>query len=571
MSDNLNKRLLTLFISVLVGLTSGTPYLYGVYSVQLVQKVGLTASDAASISLSTNIGGSVGGLFAGVIIDQLGPRLAAFIGSVGIFVGYFGLYTIYVKTIANLSLICISASIMGFGSVNTYYSALKLSQANFPHHKGTASAFPVSFYGLSATMFSAIAARFFNHDTGGLLRFLAISCGLTTFFGAFFFQIHIDHDDHEDEENTNLLNSNDNGYNTIEESPVIESDDDDSKSFTGSFSFWGVGSRSHSGSSASSMVSDYVPVQDERPALNSRTNSFNGNTQNVNRKASFGNLSKNSSFTNLAAGMSSSNSVPVSNDLNSKVNLNPNQYSNQTHYVKIKVKKQKTPWEIFKMLFSSKEFLIHYLLIALFSGTCQTYIYSVGFIVTAQTNYKGGLATNPSVEQVQSLQVSIISIGSFLGRLSSGIISDIVHKKLKAQRSWMLVVFIFSLASGHYITMTNSGNLSLLSLASALTGSSYGLVFGVYPAIIADNFGTKTFTTAWGLICTGPLVLFYNMERYFGHLYDRNSDPATGLCYKGSGCYDAAFKICFYLTSIMLITNFILIYIQHKKEKSRGI
>lgn len=76
------------------------------------------------------------------------------------------------------------------------------------------------------------------------------------------------------------------------------------------------------------------------------------------------------------------------------------------------------------------------------------YIYSVGFIVTAQYYYgknkienlttenhrfsRNNIHHDPNVDDtvqtLQALQVSVISIASFLGRLFSGFLSDYIYK-----------------------------------------------------------------------------------------------------------------------------------------------
>ena len=93
-------------------------------------------------------------------------------------------------------------------------------------------------------------------------------------------------------------------------------------------------------------------------------------------------------------------------------------------------------------------FAIHYYIVSLASGIGQMYIYSVGFIVTAQYYYgknkienlttenhrfsRNNIHHDPNVDDtvqtLQALQVSVISIASFLGRLFSGFLSDYIYK-----------------------------------------------------------------------------------------------------------------------------------------------
>lgn len=184
------RRLCSLVTSILVSLASGTPYLYGTYAPQFIKRVGLTTSDSATISLASTIGCGLGGIPGGLIIDEYGPPIAISIGSVSILVGYYGLYKIYEEKVFNLWLISVSMVLMSFGSIISYFSTIKAVQANFPDHKGIAGCIPVSVFGLSATVFSAISATLFKQDIGNFLHFLAFFCGSITFFGSWFVKIY---------------------------------------------------------------------------------------------------------------------------------------------------------------------------------------------------------------------------------------------------------------------------------------------------------------------------------------------------------------------------------------------
>ncbi|ABN65506.2 Monocarboxylate transporter [Scheffersomyces stipitis CBS 6054] len=544
-SNHLPQRLISLVVSIFICLASGTPYLYGVYSPQLVQRVGLTTSDSATISLASNIGSGVGGLPGGLMIDHFGPQISILVGSICIFIGYFVLYKIYQHKYDSLFFICISIAAMGFGSITSYFATLKAAQANFPKHRGAAGAFPVSSYGLSATLFSVIAATFFKDNTGGLLEFLAMFCGIVAFLGSFFIHIYLDHEDEEpdieshklasSEEEAAMMESSNSSPTVVEEieqpgatAAKLERSD----SLPGSFRFWGLGSRTPRSSVSSSQ-------EDMQPILQ--------NIRDQNR------LQQQSSSTN--------NNNPF---------LSP----------------PRTSFQIIKDRLTDKIFLTHYFIVSIISGMGQTYIYTVGFIVTAQYYYhkdqldsvstvdttpRSGIAgvhakIASSAAALQALQVSIISIGSFSGRLFSGFVSDFIHKKYHIQRLWIVVVTIIILSVGQFITITNVNSAHLISISSAIIGGSYGLVFGTYPAVVADSFGTKTFSTTWGLICTGPLITLFFLNKYFGYIYDANTDSKTGICYKGNECYKGAYELSFLLCFVVFITSLVIIYVQRKKQ-----
>ncbi|EGV65233.1 monocarboxylate transporter [Yamadazyma tenuis ATCC 10573] len=504
------RRCLALFMSIFVGLASGTPYLYGIYSPQLVKRVQLTASDSATISLAINIGTGVGGFLGGILIDHKGPQFCIFLGSIFIFLGYMGLYQVYRHAYSSLFVICFCAMVMGFGSIASYFATLKASQTNFPAHRGSAGVFPVSSYGLAASLFSLVTAKFFESDTGGLLRFLSLCCGTTVFIGSWFVKIFVDDHPVDEEAETQPLLSSSSEANTedAETAADMKLSYSDNASIAGSISFWGIGDRTPR-SSSSSLSPDLVPTVNglreenasatpKRPAFSNRNNSF------------------------------------------------------------------ASAWIIVWDLLTNRQFLAHFSLVALFTGSAQTYIFSIGFIVAAQVTYSEYSDLN--APQVQALQVAILSIASFSGRLTSGILSDFLYKKLHIQRLWIIIVNTAILAVGLFITSVNNGNIHLISLTSALIGGSFGLTFGTYPAIIADFFGTRTFSTTWGLICMGPLLVLYILNKFFGIIYDANTDPDTGICYKGNGCYKGAIEACFSLCFIIVVINILLIYIHRKRQ-----
>ncbi|OWB55413.1 hypothetical protein B5S28_g1285 [[Candida] boidinii] len=191
MSSNgwLDKRFVCLFFSSLVALAAGTPYLYGVYSPQLMTRCGFTASDSSLLSFGTNIGSSIGGLPAGLFIDHFGPQKAVFFGAILECGGFVILYVNYYYQLHYIWLLFFAMIFVGLGSVLPYFATLKIATANFPNHRGTANAFPVSSYGLSALVYSTVAAIFFNNNTEGLLKFIAIFVGVTMGVSVFFVKL----------------------------------------------------------------------------------------------------------------------------------------------------------------------------------------------------------------------------------------------------------------------------------------------------------------------------------------------------------------------------------------------
>lgn len=595
-NPHIKGRMVALVASVFISLASGTPYLYGVYAPQLIQRIGLTTSDSAVIALASNLGSGVGGLPSGVFIDRYGPQLSVLMGSCFIMLGYFGLFKIYEHAVSNLLLISITMVFIGFGCITSYFATLKAAQANFPNHRGAAGAAPVSAYGLSAIVFSIIASLFFKNNTGGLLNFLSLFCGLVAFIGSWFVHVYLGHEGEEEETNKqnpsdlelgstdapqkssrtseeaallshkSSLNSFISTISANDESAVESSSQSPSeiykqntdRTLRGSFSFWGLGYRTPR-SSVSSISSDLQPSVQSLRESNSQAQ---GSTSNQANKQLF---SRDGPST-LNRTPTSSSGLNVSSALKNKpLNNNPRKKSNN-------------PLVIIANLLTNKLFWANYMLMGSIAGVSQMYIFCIGFVATAQYNYHKNQRDIPSnnsmitqedsAASLQALQVSIISITSFAGRLSGGFVSDHLYKKYHIQRLNLIAVTIISLTIGQVSMILNENNIHLLNLSSVIIGMSFGFIFGTYPAIIADYFGTKTFSTTWGLICTSALVFLYILNKIFGNIYDRNTNVETGICYKANGCYKGAFEISGMVCIASLIICLSIIYSQSKKIKT---
>jgi MFS family permease len=216
-------------------------------------------------------------------------------------------------------------------------------------------------------------------------------------------------------------------------------------------------------------------------------------------------------------------------------------------------------------LLKNRTFLLHFCLMGLVSGVGQMYIYSCGYCVRALA---GSEATDTSyVQSLQSLQVAIISIGSFSGRLSSGILSDYLYSRYRLQRSWLLlgagVLSLLAQFSGLWVS-----SVSKLWIVSMITGLAYGMCYGSYPTIISDTFGMRYFSQNWGILAISPLVFSYMFNMMFGHYYDLNSsedDLGHHVCLKGIQCYYSSFKVTAFAVSIAIVLTLDVIRTNSRK------
>lgn len=116
--------------------------------------------------------------FSGKLVDKTGQRPALLLSGTALFTGYYGLHLAYVGGWDHSAgLLCVFSFLTGVGSSLGNSAALNACAKSYPHNRGTATAFPVAAYGLSAFVFSRISYTFFVGRTDKFLLALAISCG----------------------------------------------------------------------------------------------------------------------------------------------------------------------------------------------------------------------------------------------------------------------------------------------------------------------------------------------------------------------------------------------------------
>jgi hypothetical protein len=129
------------------------------------------------------------GIPIGMFVDAKGPRPAVIIGAMLLAAGYFPLQQAFVHGKGPVPLLCLYSASTGLGGCCAFFAAIKTSALNWPHHRGTATAFPLAAFGLSAFFFSTFSQLFSYHDTGDFLMLLAVGTFGLTFTSFFFLRV----------------------------------------------------------------------------------------------------------------------------------------------------------------------------------------------------------------------------------------------------------------------------------------------------------------------------------------------------------------------------------------------
>ena len=155
-----------------------------------------------------------------------------------------------------------------------------------------------------------------------------------------------------------------------------------------------------------------------------------------------------------------------------------------------------------------------------------------------------------------------------MGRLISGPVSDWLVLK-KAQRKWNIIVASFLLCLGSYIishfdSQTLEGKIHYLSLCSCILAFGFGIVFGTYPAIMVDAFGTELFSSLWGIVTTGGLVTVKIFSKLLSMDLDKDNCEALG-----NKCVLRTFSTTYCLALLGLAATGCMIFIKFQKRKER--
>lgn len=130
------------------------------------------------------------GVPIGMFVDSRGCRPAVLAGAVFLAVGYFPLHFAYDRASGSVPLLCFFSYLTGFGGCMAFAAAVKTSALNWPHHRGTATAFPLAAFGLSAFFFSLLGSIFFPGNPSDFLMLLSCGTSLLTLTGFFFLKVY---------------------------------------------------------------------------------------------------------------------------------------------------------------------------------------------------------------------------------------------------------------------------------------------------------------------------------------------------------------------------------------------
>lgn len=86
------------------------------------------------------------------------------------------------------------------------------------------------------------------------------------------------------------------------------------------------------------------------------------------------------------------------------------------------------------------------------------------------------------------------------------------------------------------------------TLALTFDPVAYGFLFGVYPALVAQNFGINGLSQNWGFMTLAPVIFGQLFNLIYGSIYDSHSTilpDGQRDCPQGVKCYRRAYWVTF--------------------------
>ena len=458
-------RLISVIAATIISLGCGTNYVYSAWAPQFAQQLKLSSTESNLIGTFGNLGMYLSGIPFGMLIDAWGPRWGVGIGGILLGAGYYPIHIAYQAGAGKYSVatLCFFSYLTGAGSCSAFSASIKVSALNYPDHRGTATAFPLAAFGLSAFFFSILGTFLYEGDD--ISKFLlTLATGTFTCVAVSFFFLRV----YPQTKHKPSLSDSQNLHRT-------RSDEQE----------------------AAHKIDDDEDSREEHSSLLS----------------------------------SSSGSAP--GDVDAKVDGTP--ADEEQHHLDVRGLK----------LLPIPEFWQLFLMLGFFCGIGLMTINNIGNDAQALWKHYDN-KTDPSfIQKRQAMHVSILSFFSFSGRLLSGIGSDVLVKKLHMSRFWCLFfsAVAFCAAQASAVSISNP---HLLGIVSGLTGLAYGVLFGVYPSLIAHAFGVHGLSQNWGTMTLSPVIFGNVFNIFYGWIYDSNSiveDDGSRECLKGLGCYRTAYWV----------------------------
>ncbi|KAF9565934.1 hypothetical protein EC968_004000 [Mortierella alpina] len=585
---------------------SGSLFSFASFSTDLRLRFEFTSSHINLLSAIGDMSMYVGFLVVGPIYDHLGPQPTMVTASVLTFLGYGGMVLAYQRAWGGLGLLMVLYCLAGVASTAAYLAALATNMSNFPASSaGTLSGILLACFGLSATLFSQIKTNLFADDedapglspkgtraTGQFLMFLTVvTTGVYVLAAMFMNKVDLDIADgkpkqvHVDEKEIE-----------VEDRGIVCSDEDVL-----------TRARFHEKSEQETTVCNSPEAalsSTDETALRDQAvdNSFHEMKQETDEKQQ--QQQQQHKYPGTDTGTepgAAKDTTPSFNPFLVPIEMKPRALlSEPTFWLFVLAQVLQQGFSYINNIDS----IIHAILDAPNPAMPLLQSYTLATAAQTSTHIAKTAAT------LTALHITLISIGNCLGRLTTGILSDLTLSRYHVSRS---IFFFFAevlvLVPLMLMSFSSPGPVSMgiLIFNSCMIGITYGSTSALFASMTRDFFGSKYYGTCCGMVMILNGVNPFLANQIYGLFYDRATEnyaralaadqgraglsvsntalnvpflesestltPAAQdqhqeMCMAGSSCYEVSFRVAMLLqVACALFAG--LLFIAHMRKGRR--